>query len=117
VPLALSLPDGKGSADQIKLAPAAPQLNIGGKPLVLVRMARRCDAGRQPEALRAAFGLTPAEARALAALVAGESIKRLAQARGISVHTVRSQIAALMGKMGCSRQVDLVRAALHVDTA
>ena len=64
------------------------------------------------DSLCGAFGITPAEARVLAALVAGQSPKQHAGAQGVSVHTVRSQLGSLMAKMGCTRQVELVRKAL-----
>ncbi len=58
-----------------------------------------------------AFDITHAEARVLAALVAGELPKRYASSRGLSIHTVRTQINSLKMKMGCNRQIDLVRKA------
>ncbi|MBO9512737.1 MAG: helix-turn-helix transcriptional regulator [Variovorax sp.] len=66
------------------------------------------------EAFRQAFELTLAEARVLAALMAGELPKRYALRMGLSINTVRSQIAALMWKMGCQRQLDLVRKAMSL---
>lgn len=59
-----------------------------------------------------AFDITHAEARVLAALIDGQSPAEHAQAHGASIHTVRKQIAVLMDKMGCHRQIDLVRAGL-----
>ncbi|WP_270939450.1 helix-turn-helix transcriptional regulator, partial [Falsiroseomonas oryzae] len=53
------------------------------------------------------FGLTPAEARLAAALAAGRSAADHAKARGVSVETVRSQLAAIRRKTGCRRQADL----------
>ena len=40
--------------------------------------------------------------------------RHYAQDRQLSYHTVRSQISALMQKMGCTRQVDLVREGLRI---
>jgi DNA-binding CsgD family transcriptional regulator len=54
------------------------------------------------------FGLTPAEANLLAALAAGHTVSTHAARRGVSVHTVRTQASALLGKMGCRSQVELV---------
>ncbi|MES2531118.1 MAG: helix-turn-helix transcriptional regulator [Pseudomonadota bacterium] len=62
-----------------------------------------------PERFCEAFDITHAEARVLAALVAGEQPKRYALRRSLSIHTVRTQICSLKTKMGCRRQIDLVR--------
>lgn len=62
-----------------------------------------------PERFCEAFDITHAEARVLAALVAGEQPKRYALRRGLSIHTVRTQICSLKTKMDCRRQIDLVR--------
>jgi DNA-binding CsgD family transcriptional regulator len=66
------------------------------------------------DALCMAFRISPAEARVLGALVSGETLADHAQAHGVSIHTVRKQIANLRDKMGCTRQVDMVRQALAV---
>lgn len=68
------------------------------------------------DALCRAFDLMPAEARVLAALAAGQTPAAHALAQGVSINTVRKQIATAMDKMNCTRQVDLVRAALAVGT-
>ncbi len=83
-----------------------------------LRFELRCDqasADMSPERFCAEFDITLAEARVLAALVAGEQPKRYAQRRGLSIHTVRTQICALKTKMDCRRQIDLVRKAFALD--
>jgi len=52
--------------------------------------------------------------RVLHALATGVSLNDFARGRGVSIHTVRKQVATMMVKMDCTRQVDLVRAALRV---
>ncbi|MFS2167024.1 helix-turn-helix transcriptional regulator [Variovorax sp. Varisp62] len=111
--ICLSIPGGPAGREHLELARAAPQLSLGEEVLVLARIRF----GRSQEApsmnsLCSTFGITPAEARVLAALVAGQSPKQHAGAQGVSVHTVRSQVTSLMAKMDCTRQVDLVRKAL-----
>ena len=108
---ALALPAGHGAAHRLALA-AAPAALCGGEALVLVRIAP--DRQRRPlqaEQLRLAFGLTAAEAGVLAALAEGLTPAEHAARQGVAISTVRTQIAVLMAKMGCSRQVDLVRKA------
>ncbi|BEP37399.1 hypothetical protein GmRootV59_43700 [Variovorax sp. V59] len=112
-PIRLSIPDGWGGQSRLELVPAAPQLSLGREALVFIRM--RHDGARTPppvDSLCSAFGITPAEARVLAALIAGQSPKQHAGAQGVSVHTVRSQVGSLMAKMGCTRQAELVRKGL-----
>lgn len=65
----------------------------------------------EPGLLGTAFGITPAESRVLAALMAGVRPKEFAALHKVSLATVRTQIAALMDKMDCERQADLVRKA------
>ncbi|KQP35502.1 LuxR C-terminal-related transcriptional regulator [Pseudorhodoferax sp. Leaf274] len=109
--VALALPAGQGAAHRLALA-RAPAALAGAEALVLVRVA--ADRQRKPvqaELLRLAFGLTTAEAAVLAALAEGVAPVDYAARHGVAISTVRTQIAVLMAKMGCSRQVDLVRKA------
>lgn len=62
--------------------------------------------------LAAAYGLTQAEARLWAGLVAGATLAEIAAQRRISVNTLRVQLARLFAKVGVHRQADLVRRAL-----
>lgn len=107
----LALPAGHGAAHRLALA-AAPAPLCGSGALVLVRIApERQRKPLQTEVLRLAFGLTAAEAGVLAALAEGLTPTAHAARQGVAISTVRTQIAVLMAKMGCSRQVDLVRKA------
>lgn len=58
--------------------------------------------------LSALFDLTPAEARLAQALTAGMSPREAAQAFGLSVLTVRTQMKGVLSKTGFSRQGDLM---------
>lgn len=58
--------------------------------------------------LRSAFGMTQAEAMLAVALCRGASLAEFAEARGISIHTARTQLRALLGKTRTERQADLV---------
>lgn len=63
------------------------------------------------EILRGLFDLTPAEARLLRALMQDQRIEDVAASRGVSVTTVRTQLAHLFRKTGTNRQPELVRLA------
>ena len=102
-----------GACLHLDLAPADASLRTADEAMVFVRMRR----GRKPalasaERLCTTFNLTPAEGRVLAALIDGESPADHARSYGTSIHTVRKQIAVLMEKIGCTRQIDLVRTGL-----
>lgn len=58
------------------------------------------------------FGMTPAEARLTEALVIGQSLQEYAEARRVSLNTVRTQLKAATAKTGTRRQADLVRVVL-----
>jgi DNA-binding CsgD family transcriptional regulator len=69
-------------------------------------------ASTSTQALMEFFGLTPAEARLTAALVAGERLEEYAERLKISVNTARTQSKQVFAKTGCGGQVELVRAIL-----
>jgi DNA-binding CsgD family transcriptional regulator len=59
--------------------------------------------------LAALFGLTGAEAALATDLLAGESVREIADRRRRSVNTVRNQLSHLMAKTEVSRQSELMR--------
>lgn len=58
--------------------------------------------------LQARFDLTPAEARLVRRLVAGDSLKSSAEALGIGYETARNDLKAIFDKTGTRRQMELV---------
>lgn len=64
--------------------------------------------------LRDAFGLTPAEAEVMMALTQHHSLKDIAEARGRSLDTVRSQLKSITTKTEARGQSDLLRIAMSV---
>lgn len=62
--------------------------------------------------IRSCFGLTPAEGRLAAMLVAGNSMQEVGEQLGLSPNTLRSQLKNVFAKTGVNRQVDLLRALL-----
>lgn len=63
----------------------------------------------EPELIRAVFDLTLAEARLVSALVAGRTLAGHAANLGVSVKTVRNQLASAFAKTGTTTQSELVR--------
>lgn len=63
-------------------------------------------------AVARAHCLTPAEREVARSLVDGASVSDIAASRRVSLNTVRTHVARLLGKTGCGRQVDLVRLVL-----
>jgi DNA-binding CsgD family transcriptional regulator len=58
--------------------------------------------------LRNRFGLTPAEARLVLRLVAGDSLRSAAKALGIKYETVRTHLKSVFQKTRTRRQAELV---------
>jgi DNA-binding CsgD family transcriptional regulator len=61
------------------------------------------------DALRARFGLTPAECRVALLLGDGYAPRKIANMIGVTDNTVRSQIKSIFSKTGVKRQGDLIR--------
>jgi len=55
------------------------------------------------------FGLSPAEARIAAAMMAGKRLSEVAADRGVQITTVRTQLGSILKKVGVKRQSDLLR--------
>ena len=64
------------------------------------------------EWLQRLYGLTPAEARVLEALVAGHNLKGAAAGLGIAYETVRSHMKSIFDKTNTRRQIDVVKLVL-----
>ena len=83
---------------------------LSGRPSTFIVVS---DPDQQPtppeERLRTIFGLTNAEARLAAALVAGHTISEYADESGITENTARWTLKQIQAKTDCRRQADLVR--------
>lgn len=103
----------RGETLVLDIAPASSRLKLANERLLVVRI-RRCSAFGAPnvESLVHTFGITQAEANVLAGLVAGLAPAEYAQENGVSESTVRTQVASIKMKLGCSRVVDLVKMAV-----
>jgi DNA-binding CsgD family transcriptional regulator len=61
-------------------------------------------------ALAQMFGLSPAQTRLVATLVAGETMADYADAVGVTMNTAKTQMRQIFLKVGVNRQADLIRA-------
>jgi DNA-binding CsgD family transcriptional regulator len=104
-PMELAVPRRSGAAPYLVRCSPVP----GRSGWTVLRVADS-SARRAPSTsfLRSAFGLTKAEAMLAIGLCRGASLADYATERGISVHTVRTQLRALLGKTRTERQADLV---------
>ena len=107
---------GKNEVYEVDVSPLQAAETSGAAsamPLALVVIARpRPDAERIARRVRRLYGLTEAEARVMAALTLGETVKQIAVAHGVRVSTVRAQVRSIFEKTGVHRQTELVRLAL-----
>jgi DNA-binding CsgD family transcriptional regulator len=60
------------------------------------------------ELVRSLFDLTAAEARVARSLAAGDTVRDIAEAGGVSINTVRAQVRGVLEKTGCHRQAEVV---------
>jgi DNA-binding CsgD family transcriptional regulator len=60
------------------------------------------------QVIQGLFDLTPAEARVAHGIAAGRTVEELANEAGLAAGTVRQQLKSVFGKIGVSRQADLV---------
>lgn len=60
-------------------------------------------------AMAAAYGLTPAETRVLASLLAGQTPAEIAVGLGIAATMAKTHLKNIFLKIGVSRQADLIR--------
>ena len=74
--------------------------------LYITDPARRIDV--PPAALTARFGFSPAQARVVSALVAGDTVEDIARALGVQANTVRAHLKAVFRLTGTRSQAALV---------
>lgn len=104
---------GKPIGCVIRPLPVRTGALSGSKPMVHVHLSNPDVVGLPPIGLlRGLFGLTPAEAGLLLALMQDKRIEEYAEERGVAVTTVRTQLAHLFRKTDTNRQSELVRLAI-----
>jgi len=97
---------------EFAIASVLPLSSLAYGPAILVTLQ---NAARQlPEAelarhLRQAFGLSGAETAIALLLASGRTLNEISDIRGSAIGTVRTQVKAIMLKLGARRQGDVVR--------
>jgi len=92
--------------------PRADDVTAGGALICLYLFAADDDPAVDPNLLRGMFGLTPSESRLAAALASGLALEAAAQAEGWTLNSAKTYLKSVFGKLGVSRQADLVRVVL-----
>lgn len=111
----LSLPRQTGAPLRVLISPFRSEAMDYGPalPAAVLIFSDPNDQKPVPQSvLMRAYGLTKAEARLLAALLAGQSLSEYADSVGISINTAKTQMRQIFWKTGHDRQVDLVRTIL-----
>ena len=67
-----------------------------------------------PELVAATLGLTPAESQVAVWLAEGQSVRKMAEARGLTHGAIYWHLKQIYQKRAISRQVDLVRLVLSI---
>ncbi|MBB6308806.1 helix-turn-helix transcriptional regulator [Xanthobacter tagetidis] len=114
-------PSGKGwlMVEAVPIRPRLDALEIitfgAGGALLLIRALDAAPRAVAP--LLQDMGLTPAEAKLAEALGQGGALRDVAAAGGISYETARSHLRAIFGKLGISRQGELVAIVMRLAAA
>lgn len=116
--LVLTFDNGQpGLILQLSTMPATNRED-SGRPVVLgVLIDRSSPASLEPSMLRDLFGLTEAESRVAEAYLRVDTVKDVAQLLGVSANTVKTHLAAVYLKTGCTRQAQLVRLLMSLSEA
>jgi len=86
------------------LVAVSPLSSAAGPPMAMIVLRDPdCRLGSPADKLRQLFGLSAAEASVAVALAEGMTPDEMAQARQVSLSTIRSQLHAASAKMGCVR--------------
>jgi DNA-binding CsgD family transcriptional regulator/PAS domain-containing protein len=87
----------------------APELSAFDRPLAMILAIAPRQGALAAADLAELFGLSPAESRLAVALTAGRKLHDIAIENGLRIATLRSQLSAILKKVGADRQVNLVR--------
>lgn len=111
-PAVVRIPKTDGSAELgLMVVPARRSEVLGqrGEPLVVIFIADPAKPLQTDwQLLTGQFGLSPTEAQVASLLVAGERIEDIAQARQVSVETVRVQVKSVLAKTEMRGQGQLI---------
>ena len=75
---------------------------------VLILMPAKTPQAPSVELIQSLFDLTAAEARVARSLTMGQTVDEIASEKGVSSHTVRTQVRGVLEKTGSRRQADVI---------
>jgi DNA-binding CsgD family transcriptional regulator len=75
---------------------------------VLILMPAKTPQAPSVELVQSLFDLTAAEARVARSLTMGQTVDEIASEKGVSSHTVRTQVRGVLEKTGSRRQADVI---------
>jgi DNA-binding CsgD family transcriptional regulator len=104
-----------GRSLSLLVSPFRPPETAGvfGMPTALILFSDPGAATHIPDhVLARVLGLAQAEARLLAALVAGQTMAEYAESAGVTINTAKTQLKQIFLKTGHNRQADVIRAVL-----
>jgi DNA-binding CsgD family transcriptional regulator len=93
----------------VTVAPLGDDVEIDGRFLTIILVVDPEDPTPSETELADFFGLSPAESRLAAALMAGKSLSDVAIEASVQITTMRTQLSSILRKVGVKRQLDLVR--------
>lgn len=103
---------------QLSTMPAHGRGTGPGRAVVVgVLIDRSTPPSLEPAMLRELFGLTEAESRVAEAYLRVDTVKDVAQLLGVSANTVKTHLASVYLKTGCTRQAQLVRLLMSLSEA
>jgi DNA-binding NarL/FixJ family response regulator len=98
---------------RVVVRPREPESTEDETLICLYLFADDDDPAVDPNLLRGMFGLTPSESRLAANLASGQSLESAAESEGWTLNSAKTYLKAVFGKVGVSRQADLVRVILR----
>jgi PAS domain-containing protein/DNA-binding CsgD family transcriptional regulator len=98
----------------LMVAPLGADLAFYGRPLAIILLVDPDERAPPERELAEFFGLSPAESRLAAALLAGKKLREIAVDSGVQLTTLRTQLSSVLRKTATTRQVDLIRVLLSV---
>lgn len=93
----------------LTVTPLGVELAVYERPLAMILVADPDARTPSERDLVEFFGLSPAESRLTAALLAGKKLHEVAADSGVRITTLRTQLSSVLRKVGVSRQAELIR--------
>jgi DNA-binding NarL/FixJ family response regulator len=98
----------------LTVAPLGVELAVYERPLAMILVADPDTRAPSEMDLAEFFGLSPAERRVAAALLAGKKLREVAADSGVQITTARTQLSSILRKVGVTRQAELIRVLSHI---